>query len=41
MNEQAIQDRYTPRQYFNKLIKQGHSADYASSLVNAVFGGDE
>lgn len=38
MKAAPIAKRYTPRQYFNKLIKEGHDAYHASSLVRAVFG---
>jgi len=27
----------TARQYFKKLISDGYEADYASSMVNAIF----
>ena len=37
MNETAIRDRYTPRQYFKKLIDQGYEAYEASARVNALF----
>ncbi|WP_432473699.1 hypothetical protein [Amphritea sp. HPY] len=40
MNNDTIRSKYTARQYFKKLIGEGYAADHASSLVNAVFGGE-
>ena len=37
-SNETIRDRYTPRQYFQKLIREGHDATHASSIVAAIFG---
>lgn len=39
MTNESIRNKYTPRQYFNKLVREGYEADYASSVVNGIFGG--
>lgn len=40
MSHETIRNKYTPRQYFNKLVTEGYTADYASALVAGIWGGE-
>lgn len=38
MNNDTIRRKYSPRQYFQKLTREGYDAFEASAKVNAIFG---
>lgn len=38
MSNEAIRTKYSPRQYFQKLVKDGTDPALASSIVNGIFG---
>lgn len=41
MNNDTIRNKYTPRQYFKKLIAEGYEAYEASAKVEAIFNGQQ